>query len=88
MDFDNTFKFTATGKYYKVKGTLSCNSVNVVYLITRQCCKLQYVGSAVTFKGRFCIHKSDTNTSKKSCGAAKQFLKCCNSEGKFDNLKI
>ena len=40
MVFDTTFKSTATGNYYKAKGTLSCNSVNVVYLITCQCCKL------------------------------------------------
>ena len=53
--FDITFKCTATGKYYKFKGILSCNSVNVVYLITCQCCKLQYVGSAITFKKRFLI---------------------------------
>ena len=44
MVFDNTFKCTATDKYYKVKRTLSCNSVNVVYLIVCQCCKLQYAG--------------------------------------------
>ena len=56
MAFGTTFKCTATGKYYKVKGTLSSSSVNVVYLITCQCCKLQYVGSAITFKERFCIH--------------------------------
>ena len=38
--FDTTFKCTATGKSYKVKGTLSFNSVNVVYVITCQCCNL------------------------------------------------
>ena len=38
MVFDNTFKYTATVKYHQVKGTLSCKSVNVVYLITCQCC--------------------------------------------------
>ena len=65
MVFDTTFKCTATGNYYKAKGTLSCNSVNVVYLITCQCCKLQYVGSAITFKERFHRHKSDINTGKK-----------------------
>ena len=70
MVFSNTFKRTATGKYYKVKGTLSCNSVNVVYLITCQCCKLQYAGSDITFKERFRVNKSDINTGKKRCGAA------------------
>ena len=82
MIFHNTFKCTATSKYYKVKGTLSYNSVNLIYLITCQCCKLQYVGSAIT------LHKIDINTGKKSCGAAKHFLECCTIEGKFDNLKI
>ena len=77
---------TVTAKYYKIKGTLSCNSVIVVYLITCQCCKLQYVGSAITFKEIFRIHKSDINTGKKRRGAAKHFLECCTSEGKFDNF--
>ena len=70
MVFDTTFKCTATGKYYKVKGALFCNSVNVVYLIICQCCKLQYVGSAITFKERFRIRKSVINTGKKRCGEA------------------
>ena len=60
----------------------------MVYFITCQCCKLQYVGSAITFKERFRIDKSDTNTGRKRCGAAKHFLECCASECKFDNLKI
>ena len=50
--------------------------------------KLKYVGSAIPFKERFRIHKSDINTGKKRCGAAKHFLGYCISEGKFDNLKI
>ena len=53
MVFDTAFKYTVIGKYYNVKGTLSCNSVNVVYLITCQCCKLQDIGSAITFKKDF-----------------------------------
>ena len=57
MVFDTGFKYTATGKYYNVKGTLSCNSVNVVYLITCQCCKLQDIGSAITFKKDFAYIK-------------------------------
>ena len=45
------------------------------------------IGSAVTFKERLHIHKSDINTGKKRCGEAKYFLECYTSEGKFDNLK-
>ena len=88
MVFGNTFKCVATGKYYKAKRNLSCNSVNVACLITCQCCKLQHAGSAITFKERFRIYKSDINTSKKKHGAAKHILQCCISESKFDNLKI
>ena len=65
MVFDNTFKCTATGKYYKVDGTLFCSSANVVHLNTCQFWKLQYVGSAITFKERFGIHKTGKNTGQK-----------------------
>ena len=68
--------------------TLSCNSITVVYVITWQHCKLHYAGSVMTFKERFRIHKSDVNKGKKSCGAAKDFLECCTSDGTCDNLKI
>ena len=88
MVFDNAFKCTATDTYYKVKGTFFCNIANVVYLITCKCCTLQGAGSAITVKERFRIHKSDINAGKKRCGAAKNFLECCTSAGKFDNLKI
>ena len=88
MGFDNTVKCTVAGKYYKVKATLSCNSANVVYLSTYQCCKLQYVGSAITFKKRFRIHQSDVNAGKKRCGPPENFLDCYISKGKFEKLKI
>ena len=77
MVSDNTFKCTAAGKFYKANETLSCNSTYVVYLIIYQYCKLQYVGSAITFKERFYTRKSDINTGKKRCDAAKNFLECC-----------
>ena len=60
----------------------------MVCLIICQYCHLQSVGLASIFKERICIHKSDINTGKKRCSTAKQFLECCTSEGKFDNLKI
>ena len=55
-----------TGKIYKVRGKLSCNSVNVVYLVSCKLCKDQYVGSAYknNFKPRFRVHKSGVNTDK------------------------
>ena len=59
MVFDDTFLCTSIGKYYQVKGISSCNRVNMVYLITCQCCKLQYDGLAINIKERFQIDKSD-----------------------------
>ena len=64
MIFDHSFNCTATGKSYFIRGQLNCESINVIYVIT--CSKFleQYVGSAVKFKTRFRIHKSDIKTKK------------------------
>ena len=58
------FTCTVTGKKYFVKGELHGNSCNVIYLVLVECsnCKQQYIGSALNFKQRFRIHKSDTKT--------------------------
>ena len=61
----------------------------MVYLITSHYCKLQYVGSVITFKETFnMMHESTTNPGKKRFGAAKHFLEYRTSESEFDNLKI
>ena len=77
MIFDNTFIFTVTGKSYSITGQLKCESINVVYLITCSKCLEQYIGSAVKFKTRFRIHKSDIKTKKERCGSARHFNRKC-----------
>ena len=63
---------------YSVRGSLSCNSPNVVYIISSTNCGDQYVGSTTDFKARFRIHKSDIKTKKDKCGTARRFnSKCC-----------
>ena len=54
-------KFTSkvTGKTYFIKGDLSFNSKNVIYLITCDKCKDKYISLEVGFKPRFRVHKSD-----------------------------
>ena len=47
--------------------------MNVIYLISCTNCNEQYVGSAVDFKKRFRIHKSDINTKNDRCGVACHF---------------
>ena len=44
---DNKFKCKVTGRFYNVRGNLSCNSSNVIYLISCKNCEDQYIGSAI-----------------------------------------
>ena len=65
---------------YSVRGNLSCNSPNVIYIISCKNIGDQYVSSATDFKARFRIHKSDIKTKKDRCGTASHFNnKCCDS---------
>ena len=70
---DNTFKCKVTDRFYNVRGNLFCNSSNVIYLISCKNCEGQYIGSAIDFKARFRIHKSDIKTKKGRCGSARHF---------------
>ena len=51
--------------------------LNVINLISCTNCNKQYVGSAIDFKKRFRIHKSDINTKKDRCGVARHFNNKC-----------
>ena len=75
----NEFTCKVTGKRYKVKGNLSCNSPNEVYLISS---KLR------NFKPRFRVNKSYINTGKDTCGVAKHFLPKCTDVGKLKNIEV
>ena len=89
MIFDNTFTCTATGKSYFIRGQLNCESINVIHLITCSKCLEQYVGSAVKFKTRFRLHKSDIKTKKERCGSARHFnSKCYLDINPFQYLKV
>ena len=59
-------KFTSkvASETYFIKGDLSCNSKNVIYFITCDKCKDEYIGSAVDFKPCFRVHKSDINKKR------------------------
>ena len=52
-------------------------------------CLEQYVVSAIKFKGRLRIHKSDIKTRKDHYGTARHFIsKCCNSSNPFLHLHV
>ena len=62
------FTCFATKRKYKIKGTLKCDSRNIIYLMSCKCCGKQYVRSATGYKERYRIHESDINTGKIGCG--------------------
>ena len=70
---DSNFICTVTVKTYLLKCNLSCDSFNVIYLITCSNRREQNLGSAISFKERFKIRKSDITTEKDRCGAARHF---------------
>ena len=83
------FKCKVTGRVYNIRGKVDCNTPNVVYLIYCSNCYDQYVGSALDFKSRFRIHKSDIKTKKDRCGTARHFnTKCTDSSNPHKFLKV
>ena len=86
---DTKFKCKVTGRVYNIRGKLTCNTPNVVYLISCSNCYDQYVGSALDFKSRFRIHKSDIKTKKDRCGTEWYFnTKCTDSSNPLKVLKV
>lgn len=83
-------KFTSlvTGKRYFANGDLCCNSVNVIYLITCDKVKGEYIGSAVNFKASFRVHGSGIKIKKVCFGTCRHFSERCPcSIPPFGNIK-
>ena len=63
---------------YSIRGSLNCNSPNVIYIISWKNYGDQYVRSTTGFKARFRIHKSEIRAKKDRCSTGRQFNnKCC-----------
>ena len=74
---DNKFKCKVTGWFYNIRSNLCCNTSNVIYLICYKNCKDQHIESAIDFKARFRIHKSDIKTRKDRCDTGRHFNRKC-----------
>ena len=74
---DNNFKCKITDRFCNVRDNLSCNSSNVVYLISCRNCQNQHIESVINFKSRFRIHKRDIKSKKDRCGTARNFNTNC-----------
>ena len=82
---DTKFKCKVTGRVYNIRGKLTCDTPNVVCLISCSNDYDQYVESALDFKSRFRIHKSD----KDRCGTEWHFnTKCTDSSNPLKVLKV
>ena len=84
-------KFTSkvTGKTYFIKGERSGNRKNVIYLVICDKRKDEYIGSAVDFKPRFGVHKSDIERRKERCCTSRHFNeKCLCSTSLFGYVKV
>ena len=63
-----------TSSRFKIKGTLDCDSKNIVYIINDKVCNLSSIGcTADTLKVRFSNHKSHIKSSKRTCEVSKHF---------------
>jgi hypothetical protein len=61
----NTFKSYTYGNTYKIHDNLSCNSKNIIYLISCKKCNLQYVGETEReLRQRTTDHRSNIRTNK------------------------
>ena len=74
---DTQLKCKVTGRVYNIRGKLTCNTPNVIYLISCLNCYDQYAGSALDFKSKFRIYKSNIKTNKDRCGTARHFSTKC-----------
>ena len=69
MNETRTFKSTNTEKVYKIRQRLNCDSDWLIYLVTCEICKGQYVGkSKTTFKIRHSNRKQEIKKYKGGLG--------------------
>ena len=53
------FECYATGQTFKIKQKVDCCSNWVIYIVSCELCRVQYVGSCINIKSRLSKHKSD-----------------------------
>jgi len=76
------FTSVKTGKSFKVRQEINCESLHVVYLITCLRHNFQGVGRATSIKNRFSNYRSHHNKGVRSCCITEHFL---DSDHDFEN---
>ena len=83
---DRKFRCTVTGKTYFIKGNLSCDSCNVMYLIPCSNCREQCIGSARDLKSTNLILRLTKIVVVLTTSHLSN--KCCNPNNKHAYLKV
>ena len=75
-----------TNQVFKIKSRITCDSVNIIYMITDKVCKdVFYVGyTEDTMKVRWRNHKSHIKMGKKTCEIASHFTRLSSSVHKLN----
>lgn len=80
-------KCSATGRKFRIRKTLTCETANVIYVAHCSHCGKQGVGSTTSWKPRLRNYKSHINKGVKSCKIAGHFIDGC-SNPSLSNLKF
>ena len=78
VDHVSSFKCNATGKTFKIKRKIRCNSKYVIYMAYCTKCKRQGVGSTNNWKLRLGNYKSHIKKCLGKCNIVNHFVKSCN----------
>ena len=81
-----SFSSAVTGRLFSTRKTLTCTSVDVVYLALCVACGLQGVGSTHNFKPRLANYKSHMKHRRRTCGVVDHFID--KHDGEHSNLKF
>ena len=81
----NHIMITSTQKKFYIKSRMDCKSENVLYIITCNGCKEQYIGKTNDqLSSRMRVHRQQINTPKyRQLGMSKHIDECCSQEPKF-----
>lgn len=75
--FGDTIYITETKKIFKIKQKMTCKTENLIYCVTCQKCKEQYIGeTGQELHNRQSGHFSDIRQIKAGLPYARHFLKC------------
>ena len=87
LDTSGKIKSHATGRTYRSRHNVNCNSNNMIYCITCSCCGKQYVGQTKnSLKERFKSHFYQISHDPKKTEVSRHFNRA--DHDKLENVKI